>query len=123
MAAARELPPGPRRPLAFQTLRYGVDPYGFFESAHRAFGDVFTVRAMGETWVILAHSDAAPHACDHAARRASRRVRGRGGSTLRPAGRDPPAAGHVDDRRAPRPGVRVSRSRSPDGTGCLPASD
>src|SRR4051794_7905348 len=55
MAATRGLPPGPRRPLAFQTLRYGLDPYGFFESAHRAFGDVFTVRAMGETWVILAH--------------------------------------------------------------------
>ena len=53
------LPPGPRRPLALQTLRYGLDPYGFFESAHRAFGDVFTVRAMGETWVILAHPDAA----------------------------------------------------------------
>jgi cytochrome P450 len=58
MAAARGLPPGPRRPLAFQTLRYGLDPYGFFESAHRAFGDVFTVRAMGETWVVLAHPDA-----------------------------------------------------------------
>src|SRR5215208_2622918 len=58
MAAARELPPGPRRPLAFQTLRYGFDPYGFFESAQRAFGDVFTVRAMAETWVVLAHPDA-----------------------------------------------------------------
>src|SRR3954452_4940496 len=58
MAATRGLPPGPRRPLAFQTLRYGLDPYGFFESAHRAFGDVFTVRAMGETWVVLAHPDA-----------------------------------------------------------------
>ena len=41
-----------------QTLRYGFDPYGFFESAHRAFGDVFTARAMGETWVVLAHPDA-----------------------------------------------------------------
>src|SRR3954463_3727785 len=58
MAAARGLPPGPRRPLAFQTLRYGLDPYGFFESAHRAFGDVFTLRVMAETWVILAHPDA-----------------------------------------------------------------
>ena len=58
MATPDGLPPGPRRPLAFQTLRYGLDPYGFFESAHRAFGDVFTVRAIGETWVILAHPDA-----------------------------------------------------------------
>jgi cytochrome P450 family 135 len=55
MAAPRGLPPGPRWPVALQTLRYGLDPYGFFESAHRAFGDVFTVRVMAETWVILAH--------------------------------------------------------------------
>ena len=47
------LPPGPRAPMAVQTLRYGLDPYGFFASAQRAFGDVFTVRVMGEVWVIL----------------------------------------------------------------------
>src|SRR4029450_5015213 len=55
---AFELPPGPRWPLAVQTLRFGLDPYGLFESAHRAFGDVFTLRVMAETWVILAHPDA-----------------------------------------------------------------
>ena len=43
---------------AVQTLRFGLDPYGFFESAHRAFGDVFTLRVMAETWVVLAHPDA-----------------------------------------------------------------
>ena len=58
MATQPGLPPGPRLPLPIQTLRYGLDPYGFFESAHRAFGDVFTARAMGETWVVLAHPDA-----------------------------------------------------------------
>src|SRR5918994_6503750 len=58
MAVPRGLPPGPRWPVALQTLRYGVDPYGLFESAHRAFGDVFTVRVMAETWVVLAHPDA-----------------------------------------------------------------
>src|SRR5215210_9049380 len=58
MATLPGLPPGPRLPLPLQTLRYGLDPYGFFESAHRAFGDVFTARAMGETWVVLAHPDA-----------------------------------------------------------------
>ena len=47
------LPRGPRQPVALQTLRYGLDPYGFFESAQRAFGDVFTVRVMRETWVVL----------------------------------------------------------------------
>jgi cytochrome P450 len=58
MAAPRGLPPGPRWPLAVQTLRFGLDPYGLFESAHRAFGDVFTLRVMAETWVILSHPDA-----------------------------------------------------------------
>ncbi len=53
-----ELPPGPRAPRTIQTLRYGFDPYGFFEAAQRAFGDVFTVRVMRETWVVVAHPDA-----------------------------------------------------------------
>jgi cytochrome P450 len=52
------MPPGPRWPRAVQTLRYGLDPYGLFESAHREFGDVFTLRVMAETWVVLAHPDA-----------------------------------------------------------------
>ena len=55
MPTAPSLPPGPRHPVALQTLRYGLDPYGFFESAQRAFGDMFTVRVMRETWVILGH--------------------------------------------------------------------
>ena len=58
MAAPRGLPPGPRSPLPVQTLRFGLDPYGLFESAHRRFGDVFTLRVMAETWVVLAHPDA-----------------------------------------------------------------
>jgi cytochrome P450 len=44
--------------VSLQTLRFGLDPYGLFESAHRSFGDVFTVRVMAETWVILAYPDA-----------------------------------------------------------------
>jgi len=55
VTAPGELPPGPRWPLPLQTLRFGLDPYGLFESAHRAFGDVFTLRVMAETWVVLAH--------------------------------------------------------------------
>jgi len=58
MAVPRGLPAGPRWPVTLQTLRYGLDPYGLFESAHRAFGDVFTLRVMAETWVILAHPNA-----------------------------------------------------------------
>jgi cytochrome P450 len=52
------LPPGPRTAGALQTLRYSFDPYGFFEAGQRAFGDVFTVRVMGESWVLLANPDA-----------------------------------------------------------------
>jgi cytochrome P450 len=44
--------------VTLQTLRYGLHPYGLFESAHRAFGDVFTLRVMDEEWVVLAHPDA-----------------------------------------------------------------
>jgi cytochrome P450 len=51
------LPPGPRGPVAAQTLAYGLDPYGFFARAHRRFGDVFTVRILQETWVVLGHPD------------------------------------------------------------------
>jgi cytochrome P450 len=58
VASRHDLPPGPRWPVSVQTLRYGLDPFGLVESAHRRFGDVFTVRVMGETWVILAHPDA-----------------------------------------------------------------
>jgi cytochrome P450 family 135 len=58
MAAASALPPGPRRPVLLQNVRYLVDPYGLFESAQRTFGDVFTLRVMGETWVVLAHPEA-----------------------------------------------------------------
>jgi cytochrome P450 family 135 len=58
MAAAPPLPPGPRWPVPVQTLRFGLDPYGLFEAAHRAFGNVFTLRVMKETWVVLAHPDA-----------------------------------------------------------------
>src|SRR3954447_10177191 len=53
MSVARGLPRGPRQPMALQTLRYGLDPYGFFASAQRTFGDVFTVRVMREVWVVL----------------------------------------------------------------------
>jgi hypothetical protein len=58
MAASRGLPPGPRWPVTVQTLRYGLDPCGLFASTQREFGDVFTLRVMAETWVILADPDA-----------------------------------------------------------------
>jgi cytochrome P450 len=39
-------------------LQYGLDPEGFFGRARRRFGDAFTVRLMGDEWVVLAADDA-----------------------------------------------------------------
>ena len=65
MAADSALPPGPRTPGALQTLRYSFDPYGFFEAGQRAFGDVFTVHVLGDTWVVLAHPEAVQEVFSH----------------------------------------------------------
>jgi cytochrome P450 family 135 len=65
MAANPALPPGPRSPVVAQTARYVLDPYGLFEAGHRAFGDVFTLRVMKETWVVLAHPDAVREVFSH----------------------------------------------------------
>jgi cytochrome P450 family 135 len=65
MAASSALPPGPRTPGALQTLRYSFDPYGFFEAGQRGFGDVFTVRVMGEHWVVIAHPEAVQEVFSH----------------------------------------------------------
>ena len=59
------LPPGPSAPGALQSLHYGLDPYGFFTRAHRRYGDVFTVRVTGQTWVMLAHPDLVRQALAH----------------------------------------------------------
>ena len=48
------LPPGPTAPRAWQTLSYGLRPIPFFARAHARHGDVFTVKVVRETWVVLA---------------------------------------------------------------------
>ncbi|MDX6602651.1 MAG: cytochrome family, partial [Solirubrobacterales bacterium] len=53
-----QLPPGPRMPRAFQTLRWGARPMRFMRDCHERYGDVFTVRIAQEgTWVLLANPD------------------------------------------------------------------
>jgi len=49
-----ELPPGPAAPRQWQTLQYGLRPYAFFRGAQRRYGDVFTVKVVSETWVVVA---------------------------------------------------------------------
>jgi cytochrome P450 len=48
------LPRGPRLPQALQSVWYGLAPLSFFDAARRRYGDVFTVRAMGVVWTVLA---------------------------------------------------------------------
>jgi cytochrome P450 len=52
--AEAELPPGPSTPRVLQTLRFGVDPYGYFNAAFERYGDVFTMRPFNIAWVVLA---------------------------------------------------------------------
>jgi cytochrome P450 family 135 len=59
------LPPGPRWPVAAQSLAYGLDPYGFFARAAQRFGSVFTVRVLQETWVVLGDPAAAREVFAH----------------------------------------------------------
>ena len=49
-----ELPTGPAAPRQWQTLRYALRPYAFFRAAQRRYGDVFTVKILQETWVMVA---------------------------------------------------------------------
>jgi cytochrome P450 family 135 len=51
---AVELPPGPRAPRSLQSLQYGLRPYAFFTRAQERHGDVFTVKVLRETWVVVA---------------------------------------------------------------------
>jgi cytochrome P450 len=48
------LPPGPRKPRALQTLAWMREPLALLESAHRRYGDTFTLRLLrwGD-WVVL----------------------------------------------------------------------
>ncbi len=57
-AAPTPGPPAIRAPRVAQTLRYLLDPEGFFASAQRRYGDVFVTTVLGERWVIVAHPNA-----------------------------------------------------------------
>ncbi len=47
------IPPAVRAPVAWQTLRYGLDPEGFFAAARRRHSDAVTVRVLSEQWLVL----------------------------------------------------------------------
>jgi cytochrome P450 family 135 len=50
-------PPSTRGSVLLDTLRFTLDPDGYFVAAHRRYGDVFTLRVLGQQWVAIAHPD------------------------------------------------------------------
>src|ERR1041385_29911 len=48
--------PSVRAPAFWQALHYLSNPVGFFCEAHARYGDAFTIRVLGERWVVLAHA-------------------------------------------------------------------
>jgi cytochrome P450 len=47
------LPPGPRVPHVLQWLAYGIFPYAWLTGAAKRHGDPFTMRMLGERFVVL----------------------------------------------------------------------
>src|SRR5271165_5556782 len=54
---AGRLPPGPRSPRAWQTAGWISRPGPFLQRCRERYGDVFTFRIAGETWVMLSDPD------------------------------------------------------------------
>jgi len=51
--------------MLLRTLRFTLDPDGFFAAAHRRYGDMFTLRVLGQQWVAVAHPDAVKELLSH----------------------------------------------------------
>ena len=47
-----------RLPHALQSVWYGVAPYSFFDCARRRHGSMFTIRLLGERWIVLTDPEA-----------------------------------------------------------------
>jgi cytochrome P450 family 135 len=58
-------PPITRGSVLLHTLRFTLDPDGYFAAAHRRYGDVFTLRVLGQQWVAVAHPDAVKEVLSH----------------------------------------------------------
>jgi cytochrome P450 len=43
--------------MVVRTLRFTLNPDGFFAAAHKRYGDMFTMRVLGQQWVAVAHPD------------------------------------------------------------------
>jgi cytochrome P450 family 135 len=58
-------PPTMRGSVLWHTLRFTLDPEGYFAAAQRRHGDIFTLRVLGQRWVALAHPEAVRELFSH----------------------------------------------------------
>ncbi len=63
--STRGLPPLARGSLLLDTLRFTVDPDGYFASLRRRYGDVFRMRLLGQEWVGVADPEAVKEVFSH----------------------------------------------------------
>jgi cytochrome P450 len=54
-----------RGSVLLHTFRFTLAPDRFFAAAHRRYGDIFTMRLLGQRWVVLAHPDAVKELLSH----------------------------------------------------------
>ncbi len=57
--------PTMRGSVLLNTLRFTLDPEGYFAGAQRRHGDMFTLRILGQRWVALAHPEAVKELFSH----------------------------------------------------------
>lgn len=49
--------PRMRGSMVARTLRFTLNPDGFFADAHRRYGDMFTLKVLGQQWVAVGHPE------------------------------------------------------------------
>jgi cytochrome P450 len=54
-----------RGSVLLQTLRFTLDPEGYFATAHRRYGDIFTTHVLGQQWLVIAHQDLVKEVFSH----------------------------------------------------------
>jgi len=51
--------------VLLHTLRFTLDPEGYFADAQRRHGDMFTLRILGQRWVAIAHPETVKELFSH----------------------------------------------------------
>jgi cytochrome P450 family 135 len=58
-------PPSMRGSVLLRTLRFTLDPEGFFAAAQRRYGDMFAMRVLGQHWIAIADPEAVREVLSH----------------------------------------------------------